>query len=107
MYEVDARTVRKEFGEDAKDVDFIPIIGQRRWILVSGDKHMRTKPAEAVALKAHNVTALFLGRFWSKLSFKAQAAWLLRYWDRIDQGATNLAPGSSAMIQQNGAVKPL
>ncbi len=106
MYKVDVRTVRLEFGPDAKDEDFIPLVGQRGWVLISGDKHMRTKPAEAMALKAASVTALFFGPFWQRLGFKEQAAWLLRHWDRIDAQVKDLSPGSSAKVQQNSKVVP-
>src|SRR2546428_14161268 len=83
----------------ALDPNSVPLVGERGWVLVSGDRRMRTKPAEASALKAAGVTALFLGPFWRKIGIKEQAAWLLGHWNKIDAQLKELSSGSSAKIQ--------
>ncbi|MDQ7839473.1 MAG: hypothetical protein RDU83_00425 [bacterium] len=105
LYGVVTRTVRSEFGQDAKDRDFIPQLQGSGWVIVSGDRHITTRPPEARALRASGVTALFLGPFWRKLSLKEQAAWLLRNWDKIDKTTTSYRQGTIARVKQNGNIE--
>jgi hypothetical protein len=51
-----------EFPEDAEDVDWLPIIGSRGWIIITQDHRIRTRPNErrayyAAAARAFVVTA--------------------------------------------------
>lgn len=62
--DVDARALREEFPRNTDDVDWLPEIGRRGWVLITHDRSIRTRPAEARALRASVVTAIFLGRFW-------------------------------------------
>ncbi|HEY4003121.1 MAG TPA: hypothetical protein VGO93_29905, partial [Candidatus Xenobia bacterium] len=61
--------LKDEWPEDADDVDFLPVIGARGWILVTKDEAMRTVKAELAALRQHRIRAFWLGgkgmSFWS------------------------------------------
>ena len=61
--------------------------------------------ARMVALRQSGISAVFLARFWSKLTFWDQAAWLVTHWPDIERLAANTTMGTYAEIQQNGAVR--
>ncbi len=48
---------KDNFALDAQDVDWLPKIGQRGWILVAKDWRMLTRPIERQAILAANVRA--------------------------------------------------
>lgn len=54
------RLERAEFGEGAKDVDWLPPVGRRGWILITKDKNIRKRPLEMRALLGANVRAFVL-----------------------------------------------
>jgi predicted nuclease of predicted toxin-antitoxin system len=51
---------RQEFGEGAQDVDWLPPVGSRGWILITKDKNIRKRPLEMKALLGGNVRAFVL-----------------------------------------------
>lgn len=99
---VDALALRDEFPQNIKDEELFPKLHGRNLVFVSGDIRIRTRLAEAKALHDCGITALFLARFWGKMKFWEQATWLVAKWPRIDGFAANVAPGTCAMIKQNG-----
>jgi hypothetical protein len=103
----DARALRDEFGQDAKDAEFLPKLKDRGWVFVTTDKHIRTKPPEAQALRESKVVAIFLRPFFAKMSRIEQAAWLVGHWERITGWARDARPGMCVTIQQNGKIERL
>jgi predicted nuclease of predicted toxin-antitoxin system len=106
---VDVVAVREveDLGEGAPDVGILQWLKGRERVFVTADKHIRSRPAEIAALSASGVTALFLERFWAKLDFWQQAAWLVGRWPQIDQFASSASPGTCATIQQRGRIRLL
>ncbi len=104
---VDATALRDVFPANIKDVDFIPQLRGRGWVLITTDRHMKTRQIEAAALQASGVTAFFLGRFYSKLSFWQQARWFITRWPDIADFAERVATGTVAEIHQNGTARIL
>ena len=56
--DVDCCHVSEHFKDGTNDPDFLPFVGERGRVLVSGDAAMRK--AHATVLAANNVKALFL-----------------------------------------------
>ena len=103
---VDVLSVRDvgDLGEHASDVEILNRLTGRERVFVTADKHIRSRPAEIAALKESRVTALFLERFWSKLDFWHQAAWLVVRWPQIERFASGAPPGTCAGVQQRGRI---
>jgi hypothetical protein len=103
---VDVVPVRdvEDLGEDASDVEILRWLAGRSRVFVTADKHIRSRPGEVAALKESLVTAFFLERFWPKLDFWQQAAWLVARWPRIDQFASAAPSGTCAGVQQRGRI---
>lgn len=53
--------LQEEFAPDARDEDWLPIVGGRKWILVTRDERIRYNALERKLLLKHRVSAFFLG----------------------------------------------
>lgn len=42
------------------DVDWIPIVGDRGWVMITNDRHLRTRPAEAALAITHRLKVVHL-----------------------------------------------
>jgi PIN like domain len=107
--EVDVVAVRdvEALGENADDIEIMQWLKGQNRLFVTADLRIRSRPSESAALKGTGVTALFLERFWAKLDFWQQAAWMVARWPRIEQFASSASPGTCAMIQQRGRIRLL
>lgn len=94
-------------GETAADPVILAWLSGRECILITGDQRIRTRPIEVTALRRYGVAALFMDRFWSRLAFWQQAAWLVAHWPVIEEYAAGAPPGASALLQQRGRIRVL
>lgn len=91
------------FPPNVKDTEYLPQL--RDCVLITGDQRIRTRQAEAAALRRSGVTTLFLARFWTKLSFWDQARWLVSRWPDIDRFASTVPAGTCAEVKQRGSIR--
>lgn len=103
---VDARAFRDEFQPDTKDEEYLRAIRDSEWVLLTADKHILTRRAEARALKESGVTALIFKAFWPKMCLWPQAHWLTKHWMQIDVFAESALSGTCAEVQQSGKNMP-
>lgn len=103
---VHVTALRAEFPADVADVTIFHQLRQRDVVFVSCGKSQAATAAEAKWLKQSGITAIYFGRFWPKMTFWQQAAWLVAKWPTIDGYANGVAPGTFAEIQQNGKAVP-
>lgn len=54
------KLVRDEFGEGAQDVDWLPEVGRRGWIVLTKDQRIRRRPAERAAFVTARARGFFL-----------------------------------------------
>lgn len=64
------------------DLDWMPIVGSRDFIVVTRDRRIRTRPAELAAYRHHGIRSVWLG---AKRDMRPdeQAALFLRFEERI------------------------
>ena len=106
LLEFDVRAVSEEFGAEAKDPEFLPKVKERSWILVTGDRRMRRRGSpEALALAKARVTALFLDSFWDGMTLRQQAAWMVVYWEKVDDAVRGLQPGTQVKVRRRGGLE--
>lgn len=99
---VDALALRDEMPRDAADVEVFEFLKGRSIVFVTCDTRQKTRAAEARALRASGITALFLGPFWTKMTFWQQAAWLVAKWEGINTFCEAVQRGTCADVKQNG-----
>jgi hypothetical protein len=97
-----------EIRRGALDVDWLPVVGRgaRDLVVLTRDKKIRTKSAEALALRDHGVRVIFLTGSkdltrWGKLEL------LVRSWDRMERAITRTGAGPWALSLTIGTIKDL
>ena len=51
LMDIDARHLQDDFAPETPDIDWLPEIGRRDWVLITGDRGISRKPAERLALE--------------------------------------------------------
>jgi hypothetical protein len=93
--------------EGVKDVDWIPEIGRRGWVIVAADQRILTRPAEALALKKAHVISYIIYKGFPEQGIVKQARGMIRHWEDIEEHATKTAtPGNSYEVRSDGKIKP-
>ena len=97
-----------EIHRAARDVDWLPIVGAsgRNLVVITRDKKIRTKSAEALALRDHQVRIIFL------TGSKDQTRWgklelLVRSWDRMERAIVKAGAGPWALSLTTSGVRDL
>jgi hypothetical protein len=50
----------RHFAQDAKDAEWLPEVGSRGWVVLTKDRHIRTRQSELIALLGAGVAAFVL-----------------------------------------------
>ena len=79
----DVSHLRELFPANAKDTEWLPVVGARQYILVTRDEEIRREPSELAALKKNAVGAFFLGG--KGLNRCQLIQQLVRNWPRIKE----------------------
>ncbi len=105
----DVVALRERFPESTPDEVWIPQIAEESPVLLTLDRHIRSRPVERQALADAGIVSLFLGPFFNKRNFRFwnQFVWLVRHWTRIQDTAAGLASGACMLVTQNGKMHPL
>lgn len=100
----DVTTVREQFGDDAKDPDWVPKAASRGMIILTADNRLLRRPAEKSMLKKHRVSLLVINPFFGKRNRDLwdKAAWVVSHWKTIRGFADGMARGTVARVQQKG-----
>lgn len=98
--------LRDRFPADIEDVDFLPLLKSEGFVYITTDDRQKTRVREARAIREAGITALWLGRFWHRLTFWDQAKWLVSHWPKIDGYVLGVAVGTCAEVSQNGRSRP-
>lgn len=56
----DVRWLEDEFLHDARETEWLPVIGEREWLAIVRDKKIRSRPAERQAIADNNVGCFML-----------------------------------------------
>ncbi|HTD32291.1 MAG TPA: hypothetical protein VK665_01420 [Candidatus Elarobacter sp.] len=102
---VDAHHLQDDFPPDTLDVDWIPEVGKKGWVVVTGDRRISKKPPERKALQEANVIAVFMSKgFTSKKIFDIVASFV-KWWPEIEYAVSRVKPGTSLEVGVNGKVE--
>jgi len=101
---VDARHLQDEFPANTLDVDWIPEIGRRGWVVITGDRGISKKPAERKAIEEANIIAVFMAKgFTSKPIFELVSLFI-KWWPDIERAVGHVKAGTSLEVNPNGKV---
>jgi hypothetical protein len=101
---VDARHLQDDFPPDTPDVDWLPEVGRKGWIVITGDRRISKKPPERKALEEANVIAVFMAKgFTSKQIFDLVSTFI-KWWPDMERAVGRVKPGTSLEVSVNGKV---
>lgn len=83
LYGFPVFSLRDEYPNKIRDVDWLSELAGADWIVVTCDQHIQTRKAEARALQASGVSAVFINPFFANLLLIKKGEGLLRHWQKI------------------------
>lgn len=88
------------------DLEWMPIIGARRLIVLTRDRRIRTRPAELLAYTEHGICSVWLGAK-RDLGPRDQLELFLRHEARLQREIIKLGAGPWALALSVSGVRPL
>ena len=105
LHDIEAHPLRDIFPTAIKDVEWIPLLKETEWIIVTCDRHIQTRKAEAQALRESGASAIFINAFFAHLPILKKSEWLLRHWAAIAAWVEAEPQPFYCQIQQNGRIE--
>ena len=99
--------LRDQFKPDTPDIDWIPEIGRRKWILVSYDYNQRRRTNERQALQDHHVRAIYIRHGRNPRSHFDDAARIIKNWPKIERSAQNAPEGELVRLDAKDKIEKL
>jgi hypothetical protein len=94
------------FAATAKDVEWLPQVGAKRWVILTRDKHILTRPLEVVALVRAN-THVFILKSRQELNGAQMAAALVKAYPQVCRLIKSHAPPFLARVTRTGDVQEI
>jgi hypothetical protein len=102
---LDVKRSRDEFAREALDVDWLPQVGSKGWVLISADRRQGRKPDELAALKRARVRAFYFSTGTMTATMQIDA--FTKGLGQIVRAVRKQTPPFVKIIRPSGAVKPL
>lgn len=98
--------LQDEFPEDAKDIDWLPVLGKRGWILVTRDERIRYNRLEREQFSAHSIGAFFLSG--KNMGRCEQIQQVVKAWPRMKYEAQKARRPFALRVARNGGkIEPM
>ena len=107
LLDVDAHHLQEDFPASTLDVDWIPEIGRRGWVVITGDRGIARKPAEKKALEEAHVIAVFMAKGFTHKQIFDLVSSIIKWWPEIARQVTRVKVGTSLQVTINGKVELL
>jgi hypothetical protein len=104
ILKVDARHLQDDFPPDTPDVNWLPEIGRKGWVVVTGDRRISKKPPERKALAEANVIAVFMAKGFTGKQIFDLVACFIRWWPAIERAVDRVKRGTALEVGVNGRV---
>ena len=88
------------------DLDWMPVVSSRRLIVLTRDKHIRTRPAELATYLEYGIRAVWIGGK-RDLGPHDQVALFIRHEVRLRREAVKLGDGPWALLMSASGVRQL
>lgn len=95
--------LQSHFSPDTPDVDWIPEIGARGWVVISCDERICSHPPERKAMAASGLKVIFMPARFTDMGRFEQAKWLINNWQKIEACAAILRPGVQVRFSKDGS----
>lgn len=96
-----------QFTTGLADEEWVPQAASRGFVCLSCDRNMVDREQIAEFLSKRTARMIFLPSSFSNSRLRVQLAWLLKYWDKIEEQAASMTLGSVAAISKSGQIRVL
>lgn len=104
---IDVVHLRERFPQDAKDVEWIPVVGAEGLVVVTADDRLRRNAAERAAIRQYLVSVIYLPKNYLDRGLWEQAEFMVRYWRKIESQLDRLSLGFQVRSTDNGKLESL
>jgi len=94
-----------KFAKDCADVDWLPIVGLKGWIVITRDKNIRRKPNELKAFREAKVIAFALAS--GNASAEDTARLVVGLYPKIVRKVRGAKPPAMFSITLSGKINPI
>lgn len=88
------------------DLDWMPIVGARRLIVLTRDRRIRTRPAELSAYRLHGIRSIWIGAK-RDLAPRDQLDLFLSHENRLEEEMMRLGDGPWALVLSTSGLREL
>lgn len=103
----EVKSLREEFPLNTPDLEWIPKVGERGWIVVSRDYNQRRRTPEKHALRQSNVRAIYVRTSGKQDHLFVDAARIIKNWPKIQTWGTKAKPGEMARLTTKDQIEIL
>jgi len=100
----DARAMSSEYGQDCPDTVWLPQVGKRGWVVLTGDKMIRKRPEERRAFEQHGVIGVFVPNAIPGQTPLARMAWVLQALAKVERVLERAKRGTMLLIGSRHSV---
>lgn len=95
-----------EIPRGTADLDWMPVVGARGFVVLSRDRRIRTRPVELRAYWEHGIRSVWLGAK-QDMSPSEHVGLFLRYEARLQREITKRGAGPWALAMSPSGIRPL
>jgi hypothetical protein len=104
--EIDAVHLRDIFDDQGiDDREWIPIVAERGWILVTGDHRITRRREERRIFRESKLTTFFLAKEYNNKTARVRIRWIFNQWEKIEAAAQKATPGDCFLVPMKGKLK--
>lgn len=101
----DAVHLREHFPADAKDEQWLPVVGENGWAILTVDVRIAKSRATQEILRAANTVAVFLFPAFQKMARDKQVAWIIEHFADFQERVERTPKGTNLLVRQNGKIE--
>jgi hypothetical protein len=103
----DAVHLREHFPDNAKDEQWLPVVGRNGWAILTVDLRIANSRSTQELLKSADTVAVFLYPSFQKMGRDKQVAWIIEHFAEIKRIVESTKRGTNLLVRQNGKLEKL
>jgi hypothetical protein len=96
--------LQNHFEGNVHDTKWIPFVGQKRWVAVSGDLKILLNDLEKQALADADIITYFVWRGYTTAGGWNQFKWIIAVWDKIVEHSKSASTGHHYQVRLDGSI---
>ena len=99
--------LRDHFAQDDSDEDWLPLVAERGWLLVTADQNLWRRPAQRQLLDHCHLTSIFVRKTVHRWGLRQKVIWFIKHWESVEAKMPDASSGALYEMQANGKLRPM